>query len=93
MGRYEVPATTPCSLIAYASEWLAPGSVPRSVITPAYHRKACRAEPVSLVPTTTPESFMAAAVVSPDPPSVPRSVTVYRGGSAHGRRRRTGQQE
>src|SRR2546421_404660 len=68
------PVTCPAPLIPYA-ELEDPPSVPRSVMTPSFQRKALQAEPDAgrLVPTTSPALLMLSAVLEASPGRVPRS--------------------
>src|SRR5437016_1019053 len=65
------PTAWPLSLIAWASPQHPP-RVPRSVIVPTCHRKACPA----LLPTICPTLLIPNAIVSDGPPRLPRSVIV-----------------
>ena len=55
------PTIRPLSLIATASLYVPPGSVPKSIMIPFCHRKACWFTPkaVLLAPTTCPLSLIA----------------------------------
>ena len=74
-----VPPALSLSFGRQLAKLLGPPNVPRSVITPFRHRKACVAVSPGSVekPSTAPLLLMPPAQLSV-PPSVPRSTTVYR---------------